>query len=213
MMQFDGFIVRDDCVASVDAVRSHPKVKNLLMLPRNWLLYEFHDELFRDSEFLVEPAWNLKMQRVPALKQARIEMIGQQRALLAPWYAKKKKLGDADAGVPSPTCMYRVCTLGSMRWLPFQQTPGWDSASKFTLQLDIGGSEPSPILVQLINEWLGASAGEITASDGLRSGAGSGILDVISQKNAGHWIAVMWVLLSDGRWKNGVAKMNVVVRG
>ena len=47
-MLFDGFIVRDDCIGSWDALRNHPNVKRVVSLPREWLLYEFHHELFRD---------------------------------------------------------------------------------------------------------------------------------------------------------------------
>ena len=64
------------------------------------------------------------MQRFPELRQARIEMLNQERALLAPWYAKKKKLGDADALLASEICPYRISSLKPMRWVDFPANEG-----------------------------------------------------------------------------------------
>jgi hypothetical protein len=206
-MLFDGFIVRDDCIASWDAVRSHPNVKHVVSLPRDWLFYEFHHELFSDPDFLVESTWLDKMERFPKLKNARMEMLRQQRSLLAPWYAKKKRIGDADAGVPGETSMYRISTLGSMRWIPSELPRGWDSATRFTLNLEIAGSEPSPVLLELLDEWIATSTGQISAPDGARSEADSVCIEVNFHTKSGPWLAILWVLLSDARWKNGVKKL------
>lgn len=107
-MSFDTFIARENCIVDIGVLQKHPNVKRFTPLPRNWVLYEFHHELFKDPDFLVEGVWPQKMERFPELRQARIEMLNEERALLAPWYAQKRKIGDADGYLGSEICTYRV---------------------------------------------------------------------------------------------------------
>jgi hypothetical protein len=90
-------------------LQKNPNVKHFTHLPRNWVLYEFHHDLFKDPDFLVEGVWQQKMERFPELRQARIEMLNEERALLAPWYAQKRQLGDGDGLLGSEVSTYRVC--------------------------------------------------------------------------------------------------------
>ncbi|HZD95089.1 MAG TPA: hypothetical protein VE133_12590, partial [Candidatus Sulfotelmatobacter sp.] len=114
---------------------------------------EFHHDLFKDSDFLVEGVWREKMERFPELRQARIEMLNQERALLAPWYAKKKKLGDADALLASKVCPYRVSSPARMEWMDFLPAMGWGSARECAVTLDPANTTSPPSLYQLVQEW------------------------------------------------------------
>jgi len=211
MMLYDGFIVRDDCILDWETVKNHPNVKNAVKLPRDWLLYEFHHELFNDPDFLQEPAWRNKMERFPELKESRIEMLKQERGLLAPWYANKKKPGDADAGIPGEICTYRVSTLGPMRWILFDQPVGWDTATKFTLRLDISAPGPPAILSDLLEEWASASQGEIGIRGGIHAAASVGVEVLCKRNRSGRWLGSLWTLLSDARWKHDTKQMTVAI--
>jgi len=124
---------------------------------------------------------------------------------------EEKKIGDADAGVPGETCMYRISTMGSMHWIPSELPRGWDSATRFTLKLEIAGPEPSPVLLELLDEWIGASGGQINTPSGVRSKTNSVEIEVKCRETSGPWLAVLWVLLSDGRWRNGVKKLTTSI--
>jgi len=200
-------------VEDLRAVERHPNVKHVLRLPRDWVFYEFHHELFKDSDFLVEGIWREKMQRVPELRQARIEMLNQERALLAPWYAKKKKSGDADAILASEICPYRISALTRMQWVDFLPTIGWGSAHECTVTLDPANTAFPPAFYSLLEEWAasGKAAGELSLSFSLERGIGPLALRTQYSYYSGHWLVLLWVLLSDARWKSGVSSMHVTV--
>jgi hypothetical protein len=197
-------------VEDLEALERQPNVKHVLRLPRNWVFYEFHHGLFKDPDFLVEGIWREKMQRFPELRQARIQMLNQERALLAPWYAKKKKPGDADAILASEICPYRASSLTPMRWIDFQPTKGWGSAREFAITLDPVNTTFPPLLYHLVEEWAasGKAAGELSLPSGPPA-AKTGPLALRAQCSyySGHWLVILWVLLSDARWKAGVGSM------
>jgi hypothetical protein len=153
------------------------------------------------------------MQRVPELRQARIEMLNQERALLAPWYAKKKKLGDADAILASEICPYRVSSLTRMQWVDFLPTIGWGSAHECTVTLDPANTAFPPVLYSLLEDWAarGKAAGELSLSFSLERSTGPLALRAQYSYYSGHWLVLLWVLLSDARWKSGVSRMQVTV--
>jgi hypothetical protein len=211
---FDSFLVREDCVKDLKTLEQQPNVKHVLRLPRDWIFYEFHHELFKDPDFLVEGIWREKMQLFPELRQARIEMLNQERALLAPWYAKKKKLGDADALLASEICPYRVSSLTRMRWIDFLPAMGWGSVWECAITLDPVDITFPPLLYQLMEEWAasGKAAGELRLPFGLPPvKTGPLALHMQCSSYSGHWLVILWVLLSDVRWKTGVRSMHVGV--
>jgi hypothetical protein len=209
---FDTFIARNDCILGMRALRSHPNVRHVTLLPRDWVLYEFHHELFQDPDFLVERVWQEKMQRQPELRQSRIEMLNQERSLLAPWYAKKNKLGDADGLLVSEICQYRVSTLGPMKWLHFEMPAGWGKGITFALGLEAASNAKSAaVLSDFVQEWVDASQGKLSIPAGLEPTAHGFILRGKCGDNMGHWLASLWVLLSDGRWKSGVRNMTLTL--
>ena len=211
-MDFDAFVVRDNCIKDLEAVGSHANVRHVTRLPRDWVLYEFHHALFKDPDFLLEGIWQEKMRRFPDLREARIDMLNQERALLAPWYAQKKKLGDADALLASEVCQYRMSSLSPMRWIDFVPIAGWGSAGTVTITLAAEGATPSAALASLVEEWAacGKETGELDISSDLAARDGLFTLQARCKYYSGHWIAGLWTLLSDARWKIGVSKMNIV---
>lgn len=213
MHLFDSFLVREDCLTAPDQLQQHANVQHMLRLPRGWVFYEFHHELFQDPEFLVEGVWREKMTRFPELRQARVEMLNLQRALLAPWYAKKKKLGDADALLASEVCSYRISSLSPMRWIDLVPVAGWGSANTFTITLAAEGDITSAVVSKLAEEWAacGKDTGELDVASGLVARDGSFTLQAQCKYYSGHWIAGLWALLSDARWKTGVSKMNIAL--
>jgi len=124
MPLFDTFLACRDCIVGMETLGLHPNVKRIIPLPRDWILYEFHNNLFEDADYLVEGVWEKKMQRFPALRQQRIEMLNQERSLLAPWYSATQKPGDADLFLASEICEYRVHSLNPLRWIDFEPSDG-----------------------------------------------------------------------------------------
>ena len=210
MHLFDSFLVREDCLTAPDQLQQHANVQHMLRLPRGWVLYEFHHELFQDPEFLVEGVWREKMIRFPELRQARIEMLNLQRALLAPWYAKKKKPGDADAIVASEVCPYRIASLSRMKWVDFLPAFGWGLPGKFTITLEKIGGAFTPALNEVLEDWsaIGRSSGELNVSDPQKN-AGSVTIQADCSYYSGHWQVFLWALLSDARWKTGIERMRI----
>lgn len=213
MYSFDAFIAHEDCVIDLNVLQRHPNVQHLIRMPRGWVVYEFHHELFKDPDFLVESVWREKMQHFPKLREARVDMLNQERALLAPWYAKKKKLGDADALLASEVCPYRMSSLSPMRWIDLVLVAGWGSANIFTITLAAADATPSAALSKLAEEWAacGKGAGELDIASSLVVRAGSFTLKGRCKYYSGHWIAGLWALLSDARWTTGVRKMNIAL--
>ena len=210
MHQFDSFVAREDCLEDLAAVRVHPNVKHLVRLPRDWVFYEFHHELFKDPDFLVEGVWREKMESSPELREQRKEMLAEQRLLLTPWYKNTKKLGDADALVASEICPYRVNSLTRMRRVDFLPGPGWGSARTVNITLEAGNSEIPSIVDQLLPEWLasGSAAGELEAGPIEKSGS-TRILNATCSYYIGHWLVILWVLLCDGRWNSRIQRMRI----
>ena len=207
---FDTFIVRTDCIIATEDLNAHPNVRSIISLPRGWLLYEFHHPLFQDPDFLDERAWREKMDKNPVVRQLRIEMLNNERALLAPWYAKKKKPGDADGFLANEVCHYRVCTLARMRWLIFEMPGSWGSATAFAVTLFTSDAvKPSPIVTELIAEWTHSSKGQLQSSD--PEPTPGGFMLKAKCKRTGHWLAALWVLFSDARWKTGITKMSLTL--
>lgn len=217
MHRFDSFLVRDDCVTELKTLDQQPNVEHVVRLPRGWVFYECHHELFEDPDFLVEGVWREKMERLPELRRSRIDMLNQERGLIAPWYAKTKKLGDADAMGASEICAYRVNSLTRMRWIDFLLADGWGSARECVVTLDSTSATFPSMLYQLIDEWneSGATAGELRVSSRIEppDHGGSLIFTTTTMHYSGRWLAALWALLSDGRWKTGVRSMRVTARG
>ena len=213
MFNFDCFIVRDNCAVSVEALQAHPNIRRLVMLPRNWLLYEFHDDLFQDPDFMAEKIWQDKMQRHPELRQSVVDMHTRQRELLAPWYAKQKKPGDASAMAASERCIYRICTLGPAQWIDWSWGPwvqGWGSIEEFSIKVrtvDSGG--PSASMSQFLQEWAMATGGRLRGPSIYRSEEGGFSFAVRSGDNSGHMLMALWAMLSDSRLKFGVKSVSL----
>lgn len=211
MLQFDSYVVRTDCVDSVDAIQSHPNVQGVIQFPEGWMLYEFHHDLFRDPDFLAETVWREKMERNPELRQARIAMLKEERNLLKPWYAGTKKIGDADAILPGGICNYYFCALNKMKWIPFDLAVGWGAAEKFTVTLEAPRPGTAGNLPRLIQEWLAAGRAALRCPAGLTPLPQGFALDIECSGKSGHWLAGLWALLSDGRWNTGVDSIRVML--
>jgi hypothetical protein len=211
--RFDTFIVRDDCVIDLNALQRHPNVQHLIRMPQGWVVYEFHHELFKDPDFLVEGVWREKMERLPGLRESRIQMLQQEQSLLAPWYAKKKRPGNADGVLASPVCTYHISSLGRMRWIDFVPDEGWGSAREFTLALEAQGATIPAAALQLLEEWLacGKQAGELSLSGTFETKPRLLLLRAKSSAYSGHWLAALWALLSDARLKTGLHRMRITV--
>lgn len=209
---FDSFIACAECIRSLEDIRSHSNVKNLRSLPRGWVFYEFHHELFDDPDFLEDRAWIRKTKQFPELKQKQISMREQERAFLAPWYAKKKKPGDADALMVSEICQYRVCSLTPMKWVEFAPPIGWGTAQAFTvsfrLRTPAGRAEA---FSQLLAEWIAAASEDLSVHSTAQTEDSKFQLQAKCRQNTGHWIASLWVLFSDARPKTQVVKMSVAL--
>jgi hypothetical protein len=67
------------------------------------------------------------------------------------------------------------------------------------------------VLSQLLDEWIAASAGTLIAPAGLEPQTGGVKLHAACAHNSGHWLASLWVLLSDARWKTSVRKVVITV--
>jgi hypothetical protein len=211
--RFDTFVVRDDCVIDLNALQRHPNVQHVLRMPRGWVVYEFHHELFRDPDFLIEGVWREKMERFPELRQARIEMLQQEQVLLAPWYAKQKRRGNADGILASSDCTYYVFSLSHMRWVDFLPDEGWGSAREFTVSLTAESDGVPDVASRLAQEWLacGKNAGELEpVGDPARTGH-TLVLRTQSSAFSGHWLAALWALFSDARWKMDLQRMRITV--
>ena len=174
------------------------------------MFYEFHHELFKDPDFLVEGVWREKMERLPELRHKRMEMLDRQRALLAPLYASTRKTGDADALLASEICPYRINTLSRMRWVEFIPSTGWGAAREFTVKLEAVNAELPAIVDQLLEQWRasGTAFGELTI-DSVESTRTSRVLNARCSYYSGHWLVILWVLLSDGRWNSRVRRIHV----
>ena len=211
MHRFDSFVAREDCLEDLDVIQAQPNVKHLMRLPRGWVFYEFHHELFKDPDFLVEGVWREKMERSPELREQRKEMLAEQRLLLTPWYNNTRKLGDADALLASEICPYRVNSLTRLRRVDFLPGPGWGSARSVTITLEGGNGDLPRIVDQMVEEWSasGSTAQELEVGPIKKTGA-SRFLSVSCSYYIGHWLIILWVLLSDGRWNSRIQRMRIV---
>ena len=201
---FDGYIARANCIASIDVLAAHPNVRGLVRFPRNWVMYEFHHELFSDPDFLVEGVWREKLEREPAIKNSLIALRSQEREFLSPWYAKKKKIGDADALFISEACTYRVASLSPLRWVEYGLDDGIDSEKEFTISLELSKGQTS-VLDALIHDWINAAENEVALIGGVEWTVGSAIIRALRVGTSNiPWIACLWVLSCDRRWQPGV---------
>jgi len=210
MHRFDSFVARKDCLEDLDVIQAQPNVKHLIRLPRDWVFYEFHHELFKDPDFLVEGVWREKMERSPELREQRREMLAEQRLLLTPWYNNTRKLGDADALLASEICPYRVNSLTRLRRVDFLPGPGWGSARSVTITLEGGNGDVPRIVDQLVEEWSasGSTAHELEVGT-IEKTETSRVLSVSCSYYMGHWLIILWVLLSDGRWNSRIQRMRI----
>ncbi|HUJ41019.1 MAG TPA: hypothetical protein VLW54_10760 [Candidatus Acidoferrales bacterium] len=209
MTQLDCYIVRTDCVECVQTVGEHPNVRQLTALPRDWILYEFHHEIFRDPDYLVEGTWEEKMTRSPRLRALRIEMLNQERRLIAPYYKDLKVPSDARGVLGTSVCEYRICAKGRLRFPTFEHGSGWDNLAAFTLSLEAAPNRAAAALPELISEWIECSQGSLTSMHHLQAIEGGFTLQGVCSGNSGHWFAALWALLADVRWKTGVSNMRL----
>lgn len=206
MPLFDVFVARGDCVVSLDALKSHPSVKRVTSLPRDWIFYEFYDELLQDPEYLVEGIWEQKMRDQPELRAARIHMLDQERGLLDPWYKATKKLGDADSIAISEICEYRIYSLSPLRLIDFEPSSGWGSSNAFTVTLKAPRASQGS-LSELVREWELSSKSRIRLFENLVPGVDGFRLRAECRDYSGHWLVALWVLLCDARFSVGVSQM------
>jgi hypothetical protein len=206
--RFDTYIFRRDCLTDPDALASHPNVKNVIVLPRDWILYEFHHALFEDPDYS-GPEWYFKMERFPALKQAAMEMIREKRALLRPWYEKKgMKHGDASHCTGTELTQYFIGSSGSMSQVRLQLELGWGCTRGFSLRFQspkkISSLKAVSSLVDDLVEF-GKTYGLVCREQTLASGS----LTVSMESNivSSHWIVALWVLVMDSRLKAGIGEI------
>lgn len=99
-----------------------------------------------------------------------------------------------------------------MKWLDFELPQNWGSAKKFTVAAQTTADKaPFTVLSQLLDEWIAASSGALIAPVGLEPQAGEVKLHAACESDTGHWLASLWVLLSDARWKTSVRKAVITV--
>lgn len=213
MHLFDSFVAREDCLENLDVIRAQPYVKHLIRMPRDWVFYEYHHQLFKDPDFLVEGVWREKMERSPELLEQRKEMLAEQRLLLTPWYNNTRKLGDADALLASEICPYRINSLTRLRRVDFLPCPGWGAARSVTITLEGGNGDVPGIVDQLVEEWrgTGSSAQELEVGSIEKTGT-SRVLSANCSYYIGHWLVIFWVLLSDGRWNSQIRRMRIMAQ-
>jgi hypothetical protein len=210
MPLFDSFVARTNCVVSIDVLKSHPNVKGIRLLPLDWILYEFYDEIHQDPDYLVEGLWEQKMQNHPILRQARIHMLNEERGLLAPWYNAKRNRGDADLIAISEICEYRIYSLTPLRFVDFDPSSGWGAGKIFTATFTIPETSYAG-LSELIQEWKRSSQNQIRLLEDLSPVAGGGRLRAECVDYSGHWLVALWVLLCDVRSSPTVSKFAVSI--
>lgn len=191
----------------MDAVKAHPNVRRVQPLPRGWVLYEYHDALFRDPDYLREGVWVRKMQERPELRAARIRLLNEERSLLAPWYAfKNGQHGDVDFIAISEICEYRMYSLTPLRMIEFQPSSGWGGANAFAVTLETESAFESE-LPQLLDQWELASGGRIRVVG--ESKKRNHVLQFRAECSdySGHWLMALWALLCDMGTKTSVSKI------
>lgn len=206
MHLFDIFVVRQDCITSLEAVKNHPKVKRVTLLPRDWLFYEFHDALLQDPDYLVEGVWEKKMRDHPDVRAARIQMLKEERNLLRPWYQLTNKMGDGDHSALSEVGQYRIHTLRPFRVIDFEPTVGWGASKFFSVVLQ-AASDSQNNLSTLVRELESASDGRFKLRGGLSPAEDGFRFDAECQDYSGHWLVSLWALLCDRKLKMGVSRM------
>ncbi len=211
MHLFDVFVARRDCVTSLEAVRHHPRVKHVTMLPRDWLFYEFYDDLFRDPDYLVEGKWERKMRDHPELRAARIQMLKEERGLLAPWYKTTNKMGDADSIAISEVGQYLIYSLGPLRMIDFEPSAAWGAGKAFSVTLHAPNTSRDS-LWQLIRELELAGEGRVKLAGRLLATKEGFRFEAECEDYSGHWLVSLWVLLCDGRFNTGVSKVVAAVK-
>jgi hypothetical protein len=99
-----------------------------------------------------------------------------------------------------------------MKWLHFEMPAGWGKGITFALGLEAASNAKSAaVLSDFVQEWVDASQGKLSIPAGLEPTAHGFILRGKCGDNMGHWLASLWVLLSDGRWKSGVRNMTLTL--
>ncbi len=207
MQPFDTFVVQSDCISSIDAVRSHPNVKNVIELPKEWVLYEFHHALFDDPDFLGNQ-WHIKMEQHPALKQARIEMLHEERALLTPWYEKKGTPFDSGDLARTQLTLYSICTLGKLSRVRLHESAGWGCSREFAIRFESPRQKSSAEKLQdVLRELTALGAGYgLECKEQVRE-PGALTVRLRSEVVSSHWSIALWVLLRDIRLKIGFEEM------
>ena len=208
---FDTFIAQQDCVIDLETLVNHPHVERVTRMAGGWLCYEFHHELFGVPDFLVEGAWRERMERSPELRAARIEMLDEQRALLAPWHAKKRVRG-GNGLLASPICTYYIVALRRMRWLDFVPVEGWGNAREVELVLESESKDVPVTAARLLHEWIaaGEAAGELESSGKPELSNGLVSARIICSRYSGHWLAGLWAHLSEARLKVDAKRLRIV---
>lgn len=214
MTRFNTYIFRRDCLTDADALATHPNVRNVIVLPRDWILYEFHHALFEDPDFN-GPEWYFKMERFPALKQAAMEMIKEERALLRPWHENKgMKHGDASHIAGTELTQYFIGSSGSMSRVRLQLELGWGCARGFSLRFQSPKKSSSFKVVSNVIERLveaGKTFGLVCQEQSL---AGDSLtVSMRSNVVSSHWIATLWVLVMDSRAKAGIGEIVYLPEG
>jgi hypothetical protein len=140
-------------------------------------------------------------------------MLQQEQVLLAPWYAKQKRRGDADGILASSDCTYYVFSLSRMRWVDFLPDEGWGSAREFTVSLTAEKADVPEVASRLTEEWLacGEHAGELEPVGDPARTRETLVLRTQSSACSGHWLAALWALLSEARWKMDLQRMRITV--
>jgi hypothetical protein len=210
MYLFDSFVTCDECLRDVEALAGEPSVRHVIRMPRGWLVYEFHHDLFGDPEFLTEGAWREKMARRPELRHARIAMLAAQRDLLAPWHAKKTP--GAVGVLATPVCTYHIASPRRLRRIDFVPVDDWGIASEFSFRLEAESINRPVIALRLLEEWLacGESSGELRLVGSIETGAGVVSAQARCASYSGHWLAALWALLCDPRLKADAGRLRVI---
>jgi hypothetical protein len=70
------------------------------------------------------------------------------------------------------------------------------------------------IALQLIEEWLvcGKNVGELSLSQDIEIKPGLLLLRAQCSAYSGHWLAALWALFSDARWKAGLQRMSITAQ-
>ena len=214
------YIVTRDCLADFEHLRAHPRVGQVIQLPRDFVLYEYYDPLLElrgpGGALLTGAELEAAMLADPALRRERTRAIADARALRAPFYALdrpgSRRLGKCILG--SSSGGYWINTMRPVRWILFRSGAlgtNWDREQMLHVRLNRDSGPPDEALDALLDEWFrfGHEYSSIESMEIASKEKRIAAFDVRFHSLTGPWIAALFVLLSDSRRKIGVTEMRL----